>query len=77
MTPSPARTRRLLHQPAIGRIDPERERRRAVGHQVDPQDLRREQRQHERLPLGPQADRPASSTPKNIVMTSPMFDESR
>ena len=76
-TPFAARTRRLLHQPVVGRIDAERQRRRAVGDEVDPEDLRRQQRQDD---APPPASRPigrASSTPKNIVITSPMFDDSR
>jgi hypothetical protein len=39
--PFTSRTGRLVHQAGIRRIDAKRERGRAIGHQVDPQDLRR------------------------------------
>ena len=63
--------------PSSAGIDPERQRRRAVGHEVDPQDLRRQSGSTTVASCRRQADRSASSTPKNIVITSPMFEESR
>ena len=77
ITPSPRGRGGRFIDARVGRIDAERERGRAVGDQVDPQDLRRQQRQDDPAIAACAADQVASSTPKNIVMTSPMFDDSR
>ena len=49
------RTRRPLHESGVRRVDPERQRRRAIGDEVDPQDLCRQQRQHDGL-IGDETD---------------------
>ena len=57
ITPSPCGRGGSLITSGSGRIDAERQRGRAVGHEVDPQDLRRQQRQHDTpSPAACQAD---------------------
>ena len=67
----------LSHQGRVRRIDAERDGWCAVRQQVDPQQLAGDQRKHDGGAGGSRPIRFASNTPKNIVMTSPMFEDSR
>ena len=77
MTPSLRGRGGFVHHALVRRVNAERKRGRAVRHEIDPQDLRRQKRQHDSIPSACKPITFASSTPKNIVITSPMFDESR
>ena len=70
-------SRRAPHDVVGRRVDAERQRRRAVGEEVDPQDLRREQRHRHRLAGLVEADHPGEHDAEEHRSTSPMFDESR
>ena len=70
--------RRPAHDVVGRRVHAERERGRAVGEEVDPEDLRREQRHRDRLAVVIQAERAARARRRRTsCSTSPMFDESR
>ena len=56
ITRSPRGRGGWLIRPSSAGSTPSAERRRAVGHQVDPQDLRRQQRQHHAVPLASETD---------------------
>src|SRR5439155_6043554 len=47
---------RLLHQPFVRRVDAKRKRGQPVGDQIDPEDLRGEERQNEPAALGMQTN---------------------
>ena len=68
---------RTLHDVVGGRVDAHRQRGAGVGEQVDPQDLGGQQRHGHVLARAVSPMSPAPITPKNIVSTSPAFDDSR
>ena len=76
-TPVPRWRGSPLHHVGILGIDAERERRRPVGDQVDPQELGGEQRQEQPGIGRHEAEQAANITPANMVSSSPAFDDSR